>query len=82
MKPKKQFNPRLIAKVSLDLGVRENLVAEIGAFQSEFSRDLIKAGNLESVTWPFLGKFAVNSKQLQKGAHAFNQPLPQKPKTQ
>lgn len=66
-KPKKINNPGLVTRVSVHLGVPENLVAEIAHAQSEFTAEMIRSGKLEGVMWPYIGKIHIPPKKIQNG---------------
>lgn len=55
----KECNSRLIQETANELKVSEKTVNDCLSFYSEFIVGTIRAGNMEGVTVPYLGKFQV-----------------------
>lgn len=65
-KSKRFCNDDVCSEIANEFNVKEDLVRRIMEIQSKFTATTIKAGGLETIIIPYLGKFKVNPAQVSK----------------
>lgn len=63
---KRFCNEDVIDKVAADLGLNPNTVRKVLEIQSEYTATTIRNGGMEQIIYPYIGRFKVNHRKVQK----------------